>query len=106
MRSKIQLAEKYTYVRIGDVENIADLESAFLAGYDAATRWKKVEEELPDNDRTVLVKVKDCKRPQENIMEVSLRYYNEYKEWRYQHTSNLINSGHGWFIEEWTEIPK
>jgi hypothetical protein len=68
--------------------------------------WNKVEDILPDNDRTVLVRIKDFRRPQENVMEVSLGYYDEYNNWRYQHTDNLINSGHGWFIEEWMEIPQ
>ena len=68
--------------------------------------WTKIEESVPDNDRTVLVRVKDYRRPQENSTEVSLGYYDEHKEWRYQHNDNLINSGHGWYIEEWIEISR
>ena len=68
--------------------------------------WIKTEKEVPNNDRTVLVRVKDFRRPEDSVREVSLGYYNEYKEWRYQHTDNLVNSGHGWFIEEWMDIPQ
>lgn len=79
---------------------------SFLAGYESAEPKWIDSENTPNNDRTVLVKVKDYRRPQENTIEVSLGYYDEFNEWRYQDTDHLINSGHGWFIEEWIEIPQ
>lgn len=65
--------------------------------------WIVVGEDLPHNDRDVLIKVKDYRRPEDNIFEVSMGYYDN-GEWRYM-SDMLVNSGHGWMIHSWREIP-
>lgn len=85
--------------------NIMALQQAWLAGFETAyPKWNKVEDLLPEDDRIVLIKVKDHRRPEKNITEISLGYYDN--DWRYDCTDTLVDSGNGWFIEEWMEIPE
>lgn len=112
--NKEKAVQEYLEYLYGDVKDdpmyvpdVYQTKKDFLAGWEAEKpKWYNTKDKLPEDDRTVLVKVKDYRRPEENVTEVSLGYYDEYKTWRYQHNDNLIDSGHGWFIEEWIEIPQ
>lgn len=89
---------------------------SFIEGWEACERlkaleeltqnnsWIVVEEDLPHNDRNVLIRVKDYRRPEEDIFEASMGYYDN-GEWRYM-SDMLVNSGHGWMIHSWREIPQ
>jgi hypothetical protein len=98
-------SQTYALENFTDIAHLTKLRNAWLAGYEASIpKWIKEVTLKPDNDRMVLIKIKDYRRPEENVTETSLGYYD--KEWYYSHTDNLVNSGHGWFIEEWLEIPQ
>lgn len=53
---KIVAAQQYALERIGNVENILDLESAWLAGFETATQWINIEEATPEYNKPVLLK--------------------------------------------------
>ncbi len=92
------------FTRNGDLHRIKD---AWLDGFETAIpKWNKVDDILPEVDKTVLIKIKDFRRPNEDVTEVSLGYYD--KEWYYESDDkgNKVNSGHGWYIYEWMEIPQ
>lgn len=103
--TKEQLAEQHCNREGLSWENEYAKES-FLAGFEAAQpKWISVEEELPDNDRTVIIKIFDYRRPKEKVTEVGLGYFDqEEKEWYYT-SDQLVNSGHGWMITHYMEIP-
>ena len=69
----------------------------FLAGYEAATKWKKVEEELPNNDRTVLVWINNAQNPQ----------WSTYGLGSYIDDNWYIRGGRETheIVEKWIEIP-
>ena len=52
----------------------------------------------------VLIKVKDYRRHDENVTSVHIGYYD--KIWYYDDSDSIVNSGHGWFIFEWMNIPE
>lgn len=105
MKKQLDDYIEYLYREEKNAFKIAQSRIDFRAGFEAGqSKWVDIETP-PNNERMVLVKIKDFRIPQENITEVSLGYYDEYKDWRYQHNDTLINSGHGWFLEQWMEIP-
>lgn len=68
MKTKEQLALEFSQQFLDSLDNnsIYEAQAALIgysAGYEAATKWKKVEEELPNNDRTVLVWVNRTQNP-------------------------------------------
>ena len=60
----------------------------------------------PEDEDTYIIKTKDYRRPQDNITEVNLGYFDqEDKEWYY--TSDiLVNGGHGWMITHYMKLPR
>lgn len=69
------------------------------------SKW--ISSDLPPKDEdTYIIKTKDYRRPQENVTEVSLGYFDqEEKEWYY--TSDvLVNGGYGWMITHYMKLPK
>lgn len=70
------------------------------------SNWINVETRLPEFSKSVLIRVKDFRRPSENVISTSMGYYMANNEWYYECDGSLVNSGHGWFIIEWTEIPE
>lgn len=103
---KKQVASQwYALEHFTDSKDLIKLENAWLAGFEAATpKWINVEDYTPEDDRNVLIKIKDYRRPAENVTEVSTGYYDG--EWKYSATDNLVDAGHGWFIEKWMEFPQ
>ena len=113
--TKEEKAENYAhnYFDMHDEEfNYKALKRGFLAGWESCERqkaleeltqnnsWIPIEEDLPNNDRSVLIKVRDYRH---DIFEVEVGYYDG--EWRYL-SHNFVNSGHGWVIHSWREIPQ
>ena len=82
----------------------------FLAGFDLAEELFKPKwisaETPPDDERNVIIKIFDYRRPKEKVTEIGLGYFDhEEKEW--YHTSDvLVNGGHGWMIIHYMEIPQ
>lgn len=80
----------------------------FRAGFNLAEELFKPKwidaETLPNNDRTVLVRVKDCRRPEENVTDVTLSYF-EKGVWFYD-SGGVVNDGNGWQIIQWMEMPQ
>jgi hypothetical protein len=79
---------------------------SYIAGYEAAEpRWISVEIP-PKDDRTVLIKTKDYRRPKDNVTEVYLGYFDqEDKEWYYP-SDVRVNSGNGWSVINWMDLPQ
>ena len=108
MKTKEKLAEQYA-----EEQNSAYTNDyyGFLVGYEKAEelfkpKWISVKEQIPDDERNVIIKIFDYRRPKENVTEVGLGYFDhEEKEW--YHTSDvLVNGGHGWMITHYIEIPQ
>lgn len=104
--TKEQLAEQYAEGKssssVFQEAHIRD----FLAGYEAGQpKWISVETP-PDDERNVIIKIFDYRRPKEKVTEIGLGYFDhEEKEW--YHTSDvLVNGGHGWMITHYMEIPQ
>lgn len=82
---------------------------SFIAGYEKAEelfnpKWISVDEQTPEDDRAVLVKTKDYRRPQYNVTDVQIGYL-ENEVW-YYNEGGEINSGLGWHLTHWMEIPQ
>ena len=82
----------------------------FKAGFYLAEKlfklgWISVDNP-PEDEDTYIIKIKDYRRPQDNVTEVNLGYFDqEDKEWYY--TSDIIvNGGHGWMITHYMKLPK
>ena len=60
----------------------------------------------PKDEDTYIIKTKDYRRPQDNVTEVNLGYFDqEDKEWYY--TSDiLVNGGNGWMITHYMKLPR
>ena len=106
MRSKYELAEQYAEGKSSSSVFQEAHKRDFLAGYEAGQpKWISVETP-PDDERNVIIKIFDYRRPKEKVTEVGLGYFDhEEKEW--YHTSDvLVNGGHGWMITHYMEIPQ
>ena len=70
-----------------------------------ASEWISVDTP-PEDEDTYIIKIKDYRRPQDNVTEVNLGYFDqEDKEWYY--TSDiLVNGGHGWMITHYMKLPR
>ena len=104
--TKEQLAEQYAEGKSSSSVFQEAHKRDFLAGYEAGQpKWISVETP-PDDERNVIIKIFDYRRPKEKITEVGLGYFDhEEKEW--YHTSDvLVNGGHGWMITHYMEIPQ
>ncbi len=104
--TKEQLAEQYAEGKSSSSVFQEAHKKDFLAGYEAGQpKWISVETP-PDNERNVIIKIFDYRRPKEKVTEVGLGYFDhEEKEW--YHTSDvLVNGGHGWMITHYMEIPQ
>lgn len=97
-------SQSYALKHFIGLDNLHAIKDAWLAGFEAATQWVNVEDYTPEDDRNVLIKIKDYRRPDENVTEVSTGYYDG--EWKYSATDSLVDVGHGWFIEKWMEFPQ
>lgn len=119
MKTKEQYSEEYIDYLYGDIQEhdrpmytpeIQQSKRDFKAGFDLAEelfkpKWISVETP-PDNERNVIIKIFDYRRPKENVTEVGLGYF-DYEEKEWYHTSDvLVNSGHGWMITHYMEIPQ
>ena len=105
--TKEQLAEQYAEGKSSSSVFQEAHKRDFLAGYEAGQpKWISVEEQTPDDERNVIIKIFDYRRPKEKVTEVGLGYFDhEEKEW--YHTSDvLVNGGHGWMITHYMEIPQ
>lgn len=115
MKTKEHYVEEYIEHLYGDIEeherpmyapDIAQSKKDFEMGfYYGQPKWISVETP-PDDERNVIIKIFDYRRPKENVTEVGLGYFDhEEKEW--YHTSDvLVNGGHGWMITHYMEIPQ
>ena len=106
MKNKEQLAEQYAEGKSSSSVFQEAHKRDFLAGYEAGQpKWISVETP-PDDERNVIIKIFDYRRPKEKVTEVGLGYFDhEEKEW--YHTSDvLVNGGHGWMITHFMEIPQ
>ena len=103
---KQQLAEQYAEGKSSSSVFQEAHKRDFLAGFEAGQpKWISVETP-PDDERNVIIKIFDYRRPKEKVTEVGLGYFDhEEKEW--YHTSDvLVNGGHGWMITHYMEIPQ
>ena len=106
MKNKEQLAEQYAEGKSSSSVFQEAHKRDFLAGYEAGQpKWISVETP-PDDERNVIIKIFDYRRPKEKVTEIGLGYFDhEEKEW--YHTSDvLVNGGHGWMITHFMEIPQ
>ena len=104
--TKEQLAEQYAEGKSSSSVFKEAHKRDFLAGYEAGQpKWISVETP-PDDERNVIIKIFDYRRPKEKVTEIGLGYFDhEEKEW--YHTSDvLVNGGHGWMITHYMEIPQ
>ena len=104
--TKEQLAEQYAEGKSSSSVFQEAHKRDFLAGFEAGQpKWISVETP-PDDERNVIIKIFDYRRPKEKVTEVGLGYFDhEEKEW--YHTSDvLVNGGHGWMITHYMEIPQ
>ena len=104
--TKEQLAEQYAEGKSSSSVFQEAHKRDFLAGYEVGQpKWISVETP-PDDERNVIIKIFDYRRPKEKVTEVGLGYFDhEEKEW--YHTSDvLVNGGHGWMITHFMEIPQ
>lgn len=118
MKTKEEYAEKYINYLYGEDKDelihyssdIHQTRQDFKAGFDLAEELFKLKwisaETPPDDERNVIIKIFDYRRPKEKVTEIGLGYYDhEEKEW--YHTSDvLVNGGHGWIITHYMEIPQ
>ncbi len=102
--TKEQLAEQYASQF--DWAEGSSPYTDFLAGFTAAEpKWISVEIP-PKDDRTVLIKTKDYRRPKDNVTEVYLGYFDqEDKEWYYP-SDVRVDSGNGWSVINWMDLPQ
>ena len=104
--TKEQLAEQYAEGKSSSSVFQEAHKRDFLAGYEAGQpKWIGAETP-PDDERNVIIKIFDYRRPKEKVTEIGLGYFDhEEKEW--YHTSDvLVNGGHGWMITHYMEIPQ
>ena len=104
--TKEQLAEQYAEGKSSSSVFQEAHKRDFLAGFEAGQpKWISVETP-PDDERNVIIKIFDYRRPKEKVTEIGLGYFDhEEKEW--YHTSDvLVNGGHGWMITHYMEIPQ
>ena len=104
--TKEQLAEQYAEGKSSSSVFQEAHKRDFLAGYEAGQpKWISVETP-PDDERNVIIKIFDYRRPKEKVTEIGLGYFDhEEKEW--YHTSDvLVNGGHGWIVTHYMEIPQ
>ena len=104
--TKEQLAEQYAEGKSSSSVFQEAHKRDFLAGYEAGQpKWISAETP-PDDERNVIIKIFDYRRPKEKVTEIGLGYFDhEEKEW--YHTSDvLVNGGHGRMITHYMEIPQ
>ena len=105
MKSKYELAEQYAEGKSSSSVFQEAHKRDFLAGYEAGQpKWISVDEQTPEDDRAVLVKTKDYRRPQYDVTDVQIGYL-ENEVW-YYNEGGEINGGLGWHLTHWMEIPK
>ena len=103
--NKEQLAEQYAEGKSSSSVFKEAHKRDFLAGFEAGQpNWISVDEQTPEDDRAVLVKTKDYRRPQYDVTDVQIGYL-ENKVW-YYNEGGEINSGLGWHLTHWMEIPQ
>ena len=103
MKTKEEQADNYTqmqYVNYGDFSYRAEeqIREGFLAGYEAnQPKWIDVNDELPDDDRTVLVWINDTENPQ----------WSGYKLGSYLNEKWYCNGGRKSheIVTDWCNIP-
>lgn len=104
--------EKYIEYLYGEEKNnpmyapeVAQSRIDFIAGSKAGEpKWNKVEEVLPQDDRVLIIKTFDYRRPKENVIDVTLGYF-ENGIWFYD-SGGVVNDGNGWHIIQWMKIPQ
>ena len=102
---KQQLAEQYAEGKSSSSVFKEAHKRDFLAGFEAGQpKWISVDEQTPEDDRAVLVKTKDYRRPQYDVTDVQIGYL-ENEVW-YYNEGGEINSGLGWYLTHWMEIPQ
>ena len=104
MKNKEILAKEY---RKTTPNQMYGDELGFIAGYekgftDGQPKWISVETP-PDDERNVIIKTFDYRRPKENVTDTTLGYF-ENGYWFYD-SGGHVNDGNGWMIIEWMEIP-
>ena len=114
MKNKEHYIEEYINYLYGDIEeedrpiyqpDINQTKTDFKAGFEAGQpKWISVDEQTPEDDRAVLVKTKDYRRPQYDVTDVQIGYL-ENEVW-YYNEGGEINSGLGWHLTHWMEIPQ
>ena len=81
--SKEQLAEQYAEGKSSSSVFKEAHKRDFLAGFEAGQpKWISVDEQTPEDDRAVLVKTKDYRRPQYDVTDVQIGYL-ENEVWYY-----------------------
>lgn len=118
MKTKEHYIEEYINYLYGDIEEedrplyqpeITQSRADFKTGFNLAEelfkpKWISVDEQTPEDGRAVLVKTKDYRRPQYDVTDVQIGYL-ENEVW-YYNEGGEINSGLGWHLTHWMEIPK
>ncbi len=119
MKSKEILAKEYS----DSIERSEDglVEQCFIAGYEKAEqkhylielmglddqtpKWVNVDEKIPEDERSVIIKTFDYRRPKENVTCTTLGFF-EGGFWRYEEGGGSVDDGNGWYVIQWMEIPQ
>jgi len=104
MKSKERLAKEYSDLIDRSEDGL--VEQCFIAGFEAgAPKWINVNEQTPEDERSVIIKTFDYRRPKENITCTTLGYF-ENGIWLYEDGGGVVDEGNGWHIIQWMEIPQ
>lgn len=81
----------------------------FKAGFNLAEelfkpKWISVEEQTPEEGKSVIIKTFDYRRPKENVTDITLGYFED-GSWFYDNVG-YVNEGNGWIIISYMEFPQ
>ena len=104
MKTKEELAKEW-YDKVKFSSDFPRDVKSFLEGYEAAElKWISVDDKLPEDDRNLLIKTQDYRRPANNGGNVNIGYF-ENSTWFYE-SGGVANDGNGWWVISYMEIPQ
>lgn len=115
MKTKEYYIEEYINYLYGEdkdeliyAPDVVHSKNDFKAGFNLAEELFKPKwisaETPPDDERNVIIKTFDYRRPKENVTDTTLGYF-ENGHWFYD-SGGHVNDGNGWHIIQWMEIPQ